>query len=141
MAEHYITADRYLYVEKDNIGGMDMETITIGWIVGGVAMLVALIKGIKYLQKTTKEWITDLLREPFEKLDKQMVGLQKKVDDIDISTCKNFLVARISEVEKGNPLDEIERERFWEQYEHYSKIGGNSYIKRKVDELKAEGKL
>ena len=118
-----------------------METITLGWIAGGIALLAALIKGVKYLKKTTKEWITDLLREPFESLGKQMTDLQKKVDDVDISTCKNFLVARISEVEKGNQLDEIERERFWEQYEHYAKIGGNSYIQRKVEELKAEGKL
>ena len=58
-----------------------------------------------------------------------------------MATSKNFLVAKIAEVDKGNKLDEIEKERFWEQYEHYSKIGGNSYIQRKVDELKESGKL
>ena len=118
-----------------------METITIGWIAGSIALLVALIKGIQYLKKTTKEWITDLLKEPFDELNKKMTDLQNKVDDVDMGTCKNFLVARLAEVEKGNQLDEIERERFWEQYEHYAKIGGNSYIQRKVEELKSEGKL
>ena len=118
-----------------------METITIGWVIGGVAVLVAFIKGVKYLQDSMKEWVTNLLNEPFDDLKKQIGGLQEKVDEVDMSTCKNFLVARIAEVEKGNQLDEIEKERFWEQYEHYSKIGGNSYIQRKVDELKDEGKL
>lgn len=118
-----------------------METITIGWIIGGVAVLVAFIKGVKYLQDSMKEWATNLLKEPFDDLKKQLVDLQGKVGDVDMGTCKNFLVARIAEVEKGNPLGEIEKERFWEMYEHYSKIGGNSYIQRKVDELKDEGKL
>ena len=118
-----------------------METVTLGWIVASVAVLVALIKGLKYLHKTTKEWITDLLQEPFDGINKRIDELTKKVDDVDIATSKNFLVAKIAEVDKGNKLDEIEKERFWEQYEHYKKRGGNSYIQRKVDELKESGKL
>lgn len=118
-----------------------MESITIGWVVGGLAVLVGLIKSISYLQKSTKAWITTMLSSQFEKLNKKLEELQEKIDDVDMSSCKNFLVARIAYVEKGNELDEIEKERFWEQYEHYSKIGGNSYIQRKVDELKKEGKL
>ena len=43
--------------------------------------------------------------------------------------------------EQDEPIDEIERERFWEQYEHYVKCGGNSYIQRKVENLKQAGKL
>lgn len=118
-----------------------MEQITFGWICAGLALLVGFIKGVKYLKKSIKEWITDLLKEPFENLDKKLATLQERVDEVDMGTCKNFLVARLAEVEKGNHLDEIERERFWEQYEHYHKIGGNSYIQRKVEELKAEGKI
>ena len=118
-----------------------METVTLGWIVGSVAVLVALIKGLKYLHKTTKEWVASLLKEPFDGINKRIDELTKKVDDVDIATSKNFLVAKIAEVDKGNKLDEIEKERFWEQYEHYKKIGGNSYIQRKVDELKESGKL
>jgi hypothetical protein len=118
-----------------------MQNITIGYVVGGLALLVGFIKGVTYLKKSIKEWITDLLKEPFDNLNSKLETMQEKIDEVDMGTCKNFLVARIAEVEKGNELDEIERERFWEQYEHYANIGGNSYIKRKVEELKAEGKL
>lgn len=118
-----------------------MEAITFGWICAGLALLVGFIKGVKYLKKSIKEWITDLLQEPFDELNKKLTSLQEKVDDVDMSTCKNFLVARLSEIERGNQLDEIERERFWEQYEHYTSIGGNTYIQRKVEEMVAEGKL
>ena len=118
-----------------------MENITIGWVIGGVVLLAGFIAGVKELKKNIKEWLTDLFKEPFDNLSDQLTTLQKRVDDVDISTCKNFLVSRLSEIERGHQLDEIERERFWEQYEHYLDIGGNTYIQRKVEQLKAEGKL
>ena len=58
-----------------------------------------------------------------------------------MQACKNYLVSFLSDVEKDELTDEIERERFWEQYQHYTEHGGNSYIKRKVEKLKSEGKL
>lgn len=118
-----------------------MENITFGAICGGLLLIVGFIKGVKYLKKSIKEWIAQLLKDSFEEINGKLATLQERVDDVDMGTCKNFLVARLAEVEKGNHLDEIERERFWEQYEHYHKIGGNSYIQRKVEELKAEGKI
>lgn len=118
-----------------------MENITFGQICAGIALIVAFITGVRYLKKSIKEWISQLLKDSFDDINKKLATLQERVDDVDMGTCKNFLVARLAEVEKGNHLDEIERERFWEQYEHYCKIGGNSYIQRKVEELKAEGKI
>ena len=118
-----------------------MESITIGGLVAGLGLLVALIQGVKYLRINIKEWMTASLKESFDDLNKKMDALQNRMDDVDMGTCKNFLVARLAEVEKGSHLNEIERERFWEQYEHYCRIGGNSYIQRKVEELKAQGKL
>lgn len=58
-----------------------------------------------------------------------------------MQACKNYLVSFLSDVEKNHPIDETERERFWEQYQHYTEHGGNSYIKRKVEHLQSEGKL
>ena len=118
-----------------------MENITIGYIIGGVVLLAGFIKGVRELKKSVKEWITKLLEDSFQSLSKQLSTLQERVDDIDVSTCKNFLVARLAEIERGHELDEIETERFWEQYEHYLAIGGNTYIKRKVEQFKAEGKI
>lgn len=118
-----------------------MENITIGVVVGGLALIVAFIKGVKFLKKSIKELISDLLKEQFDTLNEKLKILQDRVDGVDMNTCKNFLVARISEVERGHNLDEIGRERFWEEYEHYTSIGGNTYIQRKVEELVSEGKL
>ena len=118
-----------------------MENITIGYIIGGVVLLAGFIAGVRELKKSVKDWITNLLKEPFDNLSAKLSTLQEKIDDVDISTCKNFLVARLAEIERGHQLDEIETERFWEQYEHYLAIGGNTYIKRKVEQFKSEGKI
>ena len=68
-------------------------------------------------------------------------NLSGKVDDVDMNSCKNFLVRFLADAEQGNEIDEIEKERFYEVYEHYTKKGGNSYIHDKYDKLKKSGKL
>ena len=118
-----------------------MENITIGEIAVAVAFLVTFIGGIGGLTKSLKGWIVKANKEQMDEISKGMKDLGDRIDAVDMQATKNFLVARLSEVEKGTPMDEIEAERFWEEFEHYSKIGGNSYIKRKVDQLKTEGKI
>lgn len=106
-----------------------------------MTFLVGLFTGIGYLHKHLKDWITKSLKDQLDSIDKKIEGLHARIDDVDMDSCKTFLVRYLSDIEKGNPLDEIEKERFWEQYQHYSKMGGNSYIRRKVDQLTDEGKL
>lgn len=118
-----------------------MESITIGDIGLVVGFLVALVSGIAYLLKQIKTWISKAFKDEFEPINKKIDSLQERVEQVDMGAVKNYLVTFLSDVEKESLIDEIERERFWEQYEHYKKIGGNSYIERKVEQLKSEGKL
>lgn len=74
-------------------------------------------------------------------IEKGFEPINKKIDEVDINATKNYLVTQIAEIERGSSLDEISKERFFEQYEHYISKGGNSYIKHKVERLKKEGKL
>ena len=76
-----------------------------------------------------------------EKQDGAMEKLQKGLKDVDLENCKNYLVTYLAEVERGEPKDAIERERFWEEYGHYISEGGNSYIKEEVQRKKAKGLL
>lgn len=46
------------------------------------------------------------------------------------------LVSFLAGVEQGEAVDEIQTQRFYEEYEHYVNRGGNSYIKQKVQKLK-----
>ena len=118
-----------------------MTEITLGQIAAAIAFLVALLTGGSYLIKQLKAAIVQALKDQFDPINKKIDGLDKKIDQVDMQATKNFLVQFLSDIEKGMLIDEIQKERFWEQYKHYTVIGGNSYIKKKVDQLERDGKL
>lgn len=70
---------------------------------------------------------------------KKAVG--KLLEPLSLDNAKNYLVPFLSKVERGEPVDEIELERFHEEYAFYIEHGGNSYVKSRVDKLKQAGKL
>ena len=107
-----------------------MENITIGQINGFLVYIVGLIGILTTVYKTAKSGI-----------DKGLKPINDKIDKVDINATKNYLVARISEIKAGKELDDIAKERFVEQYDHYIQLGGNSYIKLEVEKLKQDNKL
>lgn len=118
-----------------------MESITLGEISLAVTFVVGLIAGIGYLRAHLKDWVGQSVRDQFVTMQTSIDQINRRLDDVDMENTKNFLVSVIATVEKGGWLDDIETERFWEEFEHYSSIGGNSYIKRKIEQLKADGKI
>jgi len=125
-----------------------MEQITLGQIGTIVAFLVTLITGLGFLLKKLKEFISNSLTKEFEDIGKRfdtidgkMDELSSRIEDTDMNATKNFLVRFLADVEQGQILDGVEWARFWEQYDHYTKCGGNSYIKEKVEEFKTKGLL
>ena len=113
-----------------------MEQITLGQIGIAVGFLVALIAGVNALKKSIKEGLNSALKENFDGMNKRFDGLEKRLDSVDIENCKNYLVTFLAEAARGEIKDETELQRFWEEFEHYQSLGGNSYIKNKVEELK-----
>ncbi len=107
-----------------------MENITLGQIATAFAFLIGLIGSIEMLMLRVNKKITKIL-EP----------INKKIDNLELTTDKNFLVRFLSDVEQGSQIDEIEWERFYETYKRYHDLGGNSYIDHKVSKLKKEGKI
>ena len=120
-----------------------MDQITIGQAAGVLALIAAIVAGVNTLKKSIKDWLNAALKENFDRvdkrfdgLDKRLDGLEKRLDSVDTENCKNYLVTFLAEAARGEMKDETEMQRFWEEYEHYCKLGGNSYIKNKVKELK-----
>lgn len=116
-----------------------METLTLGEVGTALAFLVALISGVAYLLKKLKEFISATLKEELAPMKFDIAETRRLVDKVDLENCKNFLVTFIAGVEKGVVYDKIETQRFWEEYEHYLKQGGNSYIKQSVEALREKG--
>lgn len=100
-----------------------------------IAFIVGLVEGVKKLKKMIKEFFTELLEDQFDTLN-------KRLDAIDTQTCKDFLVRYLSDIERGQYIYDSEKQRFWEEYDHYTdELKQNSYIKEWVARLKEEGKL
>lgn len=118
-----------------------MEGITIEQIGAFVAFLAAFVGGVAYLRGELIKWLRDALKSEFEGIYKKIDETNAKIDRVDTESCKNYLVRCLTDYERNKEIPEIERERFWEQYEHYISTGHNSYIKRKVEQLKADGIL
>lgn len=118
-----------------------MDKITLEQVGYFITYLVALITGIAFILNKAKVWITKSLKDEFTPINEKIDGLQTDIKQVDMNACKNYLVRTLGDIEKDKSLDEIEIERLWEQYEHYQKIGGNSYVTRKVENLKKGGKL
>jgi hypothetical protein len=58
-----------------------------------------------------------------------------------MDNAKNYIVPFLARVERGEPVDNIEVERFHEEYKYYRDHDGNSYIKSRVEKLQKDGKL
>ena len=120
---------------KDNLD-LIASIIVSGGVVAGFALKV----GKKILDKSLKPF-NDKIDKLEENRKEQHQETLSKIDDVKLYTDKNFLVRFLADVEQGNKIDEVEKERFYEVYKDYKGLGGNSYIQHKVDKLQKEGKL
>ena len=69
-------------------------------------------------------------------IDKGFAPIYHKIDNLDESQCKNFLVTFLKGVEKGKKMDEVEKQRACEVYDHYTNdLKKNSYIHDKWEKL------
>ena len=100
-----------------------MEQITLGDIAAWAGFAVMLGGSVAAIIKGVKKVVEKLLLP------------------LSLDNAKNYLVPFLSKVERGEPCDEIELERFHEEYTFYTEHGGNSYIKSRVDKLQKAGKL
>lgn len=68
--------------------------------------------------------------------DKKLEPINESIKNLDEATCKNYLVTFLKGIEKGEEMDEVEIERAYEVYDHYSNVlGKNGYIHSKWKKL------
>lgn len=125
-----------------------LENVTVGEIMVCVTVILGVIAGVKKVKnafdsfkKTINGWVVDELKPQFVKMNERLDNLEKRNERQDMENIKNYLVLFMADIERNEKPDEVELLRFEEQYEYYTKKGGNSYIHRKYNKLKEEGKL
>lgn len=107
-----------------------------------VWQIIVVVLGSEALFKFV-EWFFDRKdRKEENPILKELAEIRNDIRLLDKATCKNFLVRCLADFEKGNYMSEIEIERFWEQYNHYTKeLKENSFIVEWTERLKKEGKI
>ena len=125
---------------------MNIQNLTLEQISIAILFVVGLIGGVKYLKSEIKNGIKEFLDKEldarFKVVNDKLDDMQESINDLDVYTTKNFLVRFLSDVEREDYIYEQEKQRFWEEYDHYKDdLKENSYIKEWVEQLKKEGKL
>lgn len=110
--------------------------ITLGQISAFLGLIAGLIASVSaiilFLQKSLKK----VIKNELEPMSIQIEKINSNVNGLDVSQCKNFLVRFLADVEQGNKLDEVEKERAYEIYDHYiNDLKQNSYIHKRWEEL------
>ena len=114
-------------------------------ILAGVAGLVTFVKGVEYLWKKAAgvihKWFSEGLEAGFEPVNQKLTELTEDTQQLRLSVCKNYIVRFLADIEQGQAVDEVEKQRFYENYDLYISLGGNSYLKDKVERMRKQGKL
>lgn len=118
-----------------------MQGITLGDIANVLVFIAGVLASGGAIGGFMSKRFGKIMKEQLQPLNDKIDILTDSVDEVSMANSKNFLVSRISELEAGKKLDKVVEERFWENYDHYTKLGGNSYIHTAVEKLKKENKL
>ena len=118
-----------------------MDQLTLGEISGIVALFAGLITGGGVIAAFFTKKIGAIVVKSLEPTEQKLDKLAGRLEAVDLSNCKNFLVQIIGDLERGKVIDKVTIERFWENYDQYTALGGNSYVHEAVEKLKREGKL
>lgn len=118
-----------------------MDAITLGQISSVLTFIAGIITagGVVYAfgSKMAEKHLKMALAGTNEKLDR----LAEKIDGNTLDNCKNYIVEYLAIFDHNKTPSVEETERFWENYDTYQKMGGNSYIHTRVENLKKQGKL
>ena len=121
---------------------MNVQDLTLEQISVAILFIVGLIGGVKYLRKEIREALDKLLDEKLSGINTKLDKMQDSITELDTQTTKNFLVRYLADIEREDVIFDTERQRFWEEYDHYTEeLGKNSFIKEWVSRLNREGKL
>lgn len=107
-----------------------MDKITLGQIQGLMLWGIAFVGAVITIVKAVKSAINSAFKP-----------LNERMDEIDMNATKNYLVQTLGAIDRNGYIDGVQKARFYEQYEHYQKLGGNSYIKDEFERLKKTNKL
>lgn len=102
-----------------------MEQITLGQVSDTIAFIIVFASSLGGFLVGIKKIFS-----------KQLEPLNSTLRQLDINQCKNYLVRFLADIERGEKLDNVEIQRAYEAYDHYTNdLKCNSYIHDKWNKL------
>lgn len=119
-----------------------MESITLGDISNVLVFIAGILAAGGSIAVFFGKRFGKVIQKELEPLNNKMDALSAQVKQVDIDNTKNYLQQTISAIDTGMKLDTAARERFYENYDHYTNdLNLNSWVHKEVDRLEKEGKL
>jgi hypothetical protein len=119
-----------------------MEGITLGDISNVLVFIAGILTAGGTIAGFMSKRFGKMMKEELKPLNDKMDDLAEQVNQVDVDNTKNYLQQTISAIKDGAVLDTAAKERFYENYDHYTNdLNLNSWVHSEVDELKKAGKL
>lgn len=106
-----------------------LENIKLLDLVNTIILLSTFLTSLGIIQK----WTTD-------KMEKMFKPINRKIDKEHLDRLRSDIVSLMCSAENGT-LSEEQKILAHEEYDEYTKLGGNSYVHSKWDKLEKEGKI
>lgn len=119
-----------------------MEGITLGDISNVLVFIAGILTAGGTIAGFMSKRFGKMMKEELKPLNDKMDDLAEQVNQVDVDNTKNYLQQTISAIKDGAVLDTAAKERFYENYDHYTNdLNLNSWVHAEVDALKKAGKL
>lgn len=129
-----------------------ISTLKNAWTIGKKGQSAILKPAMDKIEELTKEKdkTTSALKNidnNLEKINENILETHTKLEETNqhiknsnLEYCKNFLINAFSQVEEAaasnREVPAYLKRRIYDEFEHYTKLGGNSYVKSEFDALK-----
>lgn len=119
-----------------------MESITLGDISNVLVFIAGILTAGGTIAGFMSKRFGKMMKEELKPLNDKIDDLAEQVNQVDVDNTKNYLQQTISAIKDGAVLDTAAKERFYENYDHYTNdLNLNSWVHSEVDQLKKAGKL
>ena len=119
-----------------------MEAITLGDISNVLIFIAGILTAGGTIAGFMSKRFGKMMKEELKPLNEKMDRIDQRVQQVDIDNTKNYLQQTISAIDAGEKLDRAARERFYENYDHYTNdLNLNSWVHKEVERLEKENKI
>lgn len=118
-----------------------MDEITLGQMRNFLLWVIAFGTAIITVVRAVKKAVNSAFEPMNKKIDALQESLTKQIEQVDQNATKNYLVQTLAQIDRNGEIDGVSKARLYEQYEHYVKQGGNSYVKDEFERLKKKNIL